>query len=108
MNEEKLEAFRKHAEATSFDTKFVYLVKSSLDPNQWGLLYVSDEYEESDKHCEQCINEPILFFGFKETKEFPYRLVSGTVGTTKFNRILNNEIQLLGNYLLDELLTTAQ
>lgn len=97
-HQSKLDSFTKHAKANvdlDEDIKAIYLVVDSRDEDNWGLLYVTDSAEELDNHCEKCQNEPVLFFGFRYTKE--YNMLIGEVGPTKFKNP-----NILGNFYIKQ------
>lgn len=78
------------------DVSEVYHVTSVIDDNEInGFLFVSDSAEELDNHCDQCIQEPILFFAFKKDEDFPHVAISGNVGITKFNKVLTGDLSFL-------------
>ena len=82
----KLDKFISHAKETQTSTtKAVYLVVRNSDINLWGLLYVSEEGEESDNHCQECQEEPIDFFCFKFDENS--NVLIGNIGPTKFQKI---------------------
>lgn len=98
----KLDKFISHAKETQTSTtKAVYLVARNSDINSWGLLYVSEEGEEIDNHCEQCQTEPISFFGFKFDENS--NMLVGEVGLTKFQKIQTNPNILVGVHIKQQL-----
>lgn len=98
----KLDKFISHAKETQTSTtKAVYLVVRNSDTNSWGLLYISEEGEESDNHCEQCQTEPISFFGFKFDENS--NVLIGDIGPTKFQKIQTNPNILGGFHIKQQL-----
>lgn len=59
----------------------------------FGKLTISNYTNELDNHCEQCQNEPILWFGFGQ----PFPMIFGDIGTEKYERYKNNMISILGS-----------
>ena len=100
-DQEKLEAFKSEAAQNAISDLEIYLIKAKSDPDLWGFLHVSEEVEHIDNHCGQCLNEKIVIFGFNKCEVFPYKSLIGTIGPTKFLRILNGETSLLGDVTLD-------
>jgi hypothetical protein len=61
--------------------------------NRYGFLYVAQYSETLDNHCEQCKYEQPLFFGLKGDEDFP-NYFAGEIGPTKYQRILDKEIDM--------------
>ena len=71
--------------------------------NKYGFLYVSEYSEKLDNHCEQCKYERPLFFGLKGGDGFP-NYFAADIGPTKYQRILNKEIDMNTVEILFDLL----
>ena len=91
FKEEEKEEEEKGIDNYWLKTEACYLYRNTTD-NHLAILIVSKDGEELDNHCEECIEQPPMWFRmYWEDKYIAY---SAVIGNTKMNKILDNKIQM--------------
>jgi len=102
--DKKLKDFEQYARESykEGNTIAIYLVKSTTENDLWGFLYIDENSELQDNHCEKCADEPVLFFKTNGNSYLQYTSLCGAIGQTKLNKILNGRSDYLVNVVLDK------
>jgi hypothetical protein len=100
--EDIIDMFRKHA----LEIKNEGLIDEAIlikSKDLYGFLWISEEDERLDNHCEECMEQQPSFLCFNEHNGFPKHLAAG-LGKTKYQKIIAgviklDDIEIIGNLL---------
>lgn len=100
-----IKMFRKHAKSIIAVDNIIdaILIKSTIEENLYGFLWVSEDDERLDNHCNQCMDELPLGVKFGKHGNFPAHLSYGA-GHTKYAKIVAGTMRISGVEIIGSLL----